>query len=155
MRSNVLINHTLSTALGTIDKHLQIFNKPTLSEYQYKFDLNHEHEIELVHSTFGEIGLKKRKSPNILYVCIASNKYTVMNSSFLYLLGDCINTIACVRNTKAIQSSYISKVTSSEILSQVRSSPLGEEWFSHSRLYQPSDRRQKGNSADESPPLQV
>ena len=43
-----------------------------------------------------------------------------MNSSFLYLLGDCINTIACVRNTKAIQSSYISKVTSSEILSQVR-----------------------------------
>ena len=84
MRSNVLINHTLSTALGTIDKHLQIFNKPTLSEYQYKFDLNHEHEIELVHSTFGEIGLKKRKSPNILYVCIASNKYTVMNSCFLY-----------------------------------------------------------------------
>ena len=73
-----------------------------------------------------------------------------MNSSFLYLLGDCINTIACVRNTKAIQSSYISKVTSSEILSQVRSSPLGEEWFSHSRLYQPSDRRQKGISADES-----
>ena len=73
-----------------------------------------------------------------------------MNSSFLYLLGDCINTIACVRNTKAIQSSYISKVTSSEILSQVRSSPLGEEWFSHSRLYQPSDRKQKGNSAYES-----
>ena len=25
------------------------------------------------------------------------------------------------------------------MLSQVRSSPFGEEWFSHSRLYQPSD----------------
>ena len=33
-----------------------------------------------------------------------------MNSSFLYLLGDCINTIACVRNTKVIQLSYILKV---------------------------------------------
>ena len=35
------------------------------------------------------------------------------------------------------------------MLSQVRSSPFGEEWISHSLLYQPSDRRQKGNSADE------
>ena len=76
MRSNVLINHTLSTTLGTIDKHLQIFNKPTLSEYQYKFDLNHEHEIELVHPTFGEIGLKKRKSPNILYICYQQQIYS-------------------------------------------------------------------------------
>ena len=33
-----------------------------------------------------------------------------MNSSFLYLLGDCINIIACVRNTKVIQLSYILKV---------------------------------------------
>ena len=41
------------------------------------------------------------------------------------------------------------------MLSQVRSCPFGEEWFSHSRLYKPSDRRQKGNSAYESPPLQV
>ena len=32
---------------------------------------------------------------------------------------------------------------------------FGEEWLSHSRLYQPSDLRQKGDSADESPPLQV
>ena len=43
-------------------------------------------------------------------ICITSNKYTVMNSSFLYLLGDCINTIACVRNTKVIQLSYVLKV---------------------------------------------
>ena len=36
------------------------------------------------------------------------------------------------------------------MLSPMRSGPFGEEWFSHSRLYQPSDRRQKGNSAYES-----
>ena len=39
--------------------------------------------------------------------------------------------------------------------SQVRSCPFGEKWLSHSWLYQPSDRWQKGNSTDESPPLQV
>lgn len=32
------------------------------------------------------------------------------------------------------------------MLSQVRSSPVGEEWFSHSRLYQPFDRWRKGDS---------
>ena len=32
---------------------------------------------------------------------------------------------------------------------------LVKNGFSHSRLYQPSDRWKKGNSADESPPLQV
>ena len=33
-----------------------------------------------------------------------------MNSSFLYLLGDCITTSVYERNTKVTQSSYISKI---------------------------------------------
>ena len=41
------------------------------------------------------------------------------------------------------------------MLSLVRSCPLGEEWFSHSRLYKSSDWWQKGNSENESPSLQV
>jgi hypothetical protein len=31
----------------------------------------------------------------------------------------------------------------------MRSCPFGEEWLSHSLLYLPSERWQKGNSADE------
>ena len=35
------------------------------------------------------------------------------------------------------------------MFSPMRSCPFGEEWFSHSRLYKPSDRWQKGDSAYE------
>jgi len=78
-----------------------------------------------------------------------------MNSCFLYNAWGLYHH-KCLReeykgNTIIL---HIEKA-SPEMLSQVRSSPFGEEWFSHSRLYQSSDRWQKGDSAYESPPLQV
>ena len=79
-----------------------------------------------------------------------------MNSSFYIMLGGLYHH-KCLReeykgNTIIL---HIESKRAPKCCPKCGHADLVKNGFRHSRLYQPSDRRQKGDSAYESPPLQV